>query len=410
MSQFSGSRRSRKAVDRPKKPYKEFPLSPHASGAWQKKIRGKVHYFGKWAHRVKGKLERVPCDGWEDALRLYKEQADDLHSGRKPRVKSDGLNVAELCNHFLTSKTRKRDAGELSVRMYDEYEKITDLLIKEFGNTRIVDDLNAEDFSKLRAEMATRWGPIRLGNSITRVKSVFKFGIENGLVERMVRYGSEFKKPDKSVLRRHKAKQPPKMIEAENLRKLIASADTAMKAMVLLGLNAGLGNQDCASLPKTALNLKDGWLDYPRPKTGISRRCPLWMETIKAIKQALEDRKDPKNNDYYGLVFLSERGTQCVRALKTSRVDLVAIQFGKLLKKLGLHREGLGFYTLRHIFRTVADAARDPVAIDLIMGHADPSMGAHYRERIDDARLQAVVDHVHGWLFGTGDHKEGGVA
>jgi hypothetical protein len=123
MSQSSGSRRSRKAVARPKKPYKNFPLSPHASGAWQKKIRGKVHYFGKWARRVNGKLVRVHKDGWEEALRLYKERADDLHAGRKPRAKSDGINVAELCNDFLTSKTRKRNAGELSVRMYDEYEK-----------------------------------------------------------------------------------------------------------------------------------------------------------------------------------------------------------------------------------------------------------------------------------------------
>jgi hypothetical protein len=43
--------RSRKAADRPKKPFPEFPLSPLPSGAWQKKINGKIHYFGnrQWA-------------------------------------------------------------------------------------------------------------------------------------------------------------------------------------------------------------------------------------------------------------------------------------------------------------------------------------------------------------------------
>src|SRR3954465_6010605 len=106
-------RRSRKGNDRPKKPYPDYPLTPHASGAWQKKIRGKVHYFGKWGRRVNGRLERIPGDGWEEALRLYKEVADDLHAGRTPRVKGDGLTVADLCNAFLTAKLRKRTSGEL---------------------------------------------------------------------------------------------------------------------------------------------------------------------------------------------------------------------------------------------------------------------------------------------------------
>jgi hypothetical protein len=39
------------------------------------------------------------------------------------------------------------------------------------------------------------------------------------------------------------------------------------------------------------------------------------------------------------------------------------------------------------------------------MGHSDSSMGAAYRERIDDARLKAVADHVRQWLFPA---KKGG--
>jgi hypothetical protein len=158
MSQSSRKRRPRKAAGRPKKPYPEFPLSPHASGAWQKKIRGKVHYFGRWANRVDGKLVRIEGDGWKEALELYKAWADDLHAGRTPRVKGDGLTVAHLCNAFLNAKHRKVASGELSARAMMEYREITDRVVAAFGKNRLVDDLAADDFEALRADMTERWG------------------------------------------------------------------------------------------------------------------------------------------------------------------------------------------------------------------------------------------------------------
>jgi integrase len=391
--------RSRKAADRPKKPYPDFPLTPHASGAWQKKIRGKIHYFGKWARRVNGKLVRIEGDSWKEALDLYKAQADDLHAGRTPRVKGDELTVAGLCNQFLTAKLRKRTSGELGSRMFVEYKETTDLLVAAFGKDRPVDDLAADDFEALRAAMAERWGPVRLGNAITRVKSVFKYALDNGLIARPIRYGSEFKKPDKAVLRRHRAKNGEKMLEADQVRTLVEAAGVPLRAMILLGINCGFGNHDVASLPFSALDLEAEWVDFPRPKTGIPRRCPLWPETVAAIREALAERPTPKDQADAGIVFLMPSGRRWARNTEKSFTSCLAVHVGELMKKLDMRRDGIGFYTLRHVFRTVADAARDPVAIDLIMGHSDPSMGGHYRERIDDSRLQAVVDHVRAWLF-----------
>jgi integrase len=410
-SNSTRKRRSGKAADRPKKPYPDFPLTPHPSGSWQKKIRGKIHYFGRWARRVSGKLERIEGDGWKDALEEYKAVADDLHAGRPPRVKGDALTVAELCNRFLTAKLRKRETGELGPRMFAEYREMTDLIVAAFGTTRRVDDLAAEDFEALRAQMSERWGLVRLGNAITRVKSIFKYALDNGLLDRPPRFGSEFRKPEKSVLRRHRAQNGKKMLEANELRRLIDAAGVPLQAMILLGLNAGFGNYDCATLPSSALDLDAGWVDFPRPKTGIARRCPLWLETVSAIREALAERPAPKDTADADLVFLQRSGRRWVRNTEKSRSDNVSVQFFELLKKLGLHRDRIGFYALRHVFRTVADVARDPVAIDLIMGHADPSMGGHYRERVDDSRLRAVTDHVRQWLFGESpddgaDHPE----
>jgi hypothetical protein len=64
-----------------------------------------------------------------------------------------------------------------------------------------------------------------------------------------------------------------------------------------------------------------------------------------------------------------------------------------------VYRRGRGFRALRHTFETVASGSRDQIAVDHIMGHEAGSMAATYRERIERDRLQAVVDHVHDWLW-----------
>jgi integrase len=385
---------------RPKKPYPDFPLTPHPSGAWQKHIRGKIHYFGRWARRVGGKLVRVEGDGWQEALEAYRAVADDLHAGRTPRPQTDGLTVAVLCNRFLNAKLHKLQAGELEARSFGEYREATDLIVAAFGRSRLVDDLAADDFESLRASMAKRWGPVRLSRVITRVKSVFKYAFNNGLIDRPPRYGDGFNKPGKSVLRRHRAANGQRMLEPADLHRLIEAASKPLRAMILLGLNAGLGNTDLATLPLAALDLDNGWVDFPRPKTGIERRAPLWSETIAALRTAIAARPTPRDRADAGLVFLMRTGRRWVRDTEKSRMNGVSIAFCALLRRCGLYRAGLSFYALRHVFRTIADAARDPVAIDLIMGHTDSSMASHYRERVDDSRLRAVTEHVRTWLFG----------
>jgi integrase len=411
MSKSISSRASGKAPTKPKKPYAEFPLTPHASGKWMKKIRGHIHYFGQWARRLENVLVPIEGeDGWKPALEEYKKVADDLHAGRTPRVSTDGLTVKALFNHFLTAKQRKVDAGELTSMLQYDYRVICEFAAKQFGAERLVEDLASDDFALLRAAMARKWGPVRLANSITRLKSAFKHGYEAGLMDRPVRYGAEFDKPSASVLRRHKAKQPVQMLEAQDVRKLLESAGVMLKGMILLGINCGFGNADCAELPESAVNLDTGWVDFPRPKTGIVRRCPLWPETVQAIRAALKVRPKPDKPRDVGRVFLSEAGTMLVtRSRKGNTKDLVAYAFTALLKATEIYRKRLGFYTLRHVFETVGGEAKDQIAVDVIMGHADHSMAANYRERVDDARLRAVVNHVRAWLW-PDRAEEGGKA
>jgi integrase len=383
---------------RPSKPTPEFPLFPHAAGVWAKKIRGKFHYFGPW-------------DDPDGALRKYLDQKDDLHAGRTPRPDPEGVTVKDVANAFLDHKRDKMAAGELSVRTWAKYKEVTDLLVSRLGKSRPVADLRPDDFAKLKNAMAKRWGPLRVSDFVQHIRSVFKHAFDAEIIDRPVRFGPGFARPSQKVLRLHKAKQGKKLFAAEEVRKLHGAAGPQLKAMILLGINCGFGNADCGNLPLSALDLDGGWIDFPRPKTGIPRRCPLWPETVAALKEALAKRPEPKSGENAALAFLSQRGTPIVSVREKDRTDGIAVQFGALLKRLGINgRKGLGFYTLRHTFRTVADEARDQPAADFIMGYESPHVSTVYRERISDERLKVVTDHVHGWLFPAAKEAPAGPA
>jgi integrase len=377
---------------KPSKPYPDFPLTAHPAGYWCKKIRGKIHYFGPWADP----------DG---ALAKYNEQKEDLHAGRKPREAAAGTTVKDLANAFLNHKKAQLDGGELSPRTWDGYKGACDFLVARLGKGRLAADLGPDDFSALRNRLAGRYGPHGLGTAVQCIRCICKYAFDAGLIGRPVRYGPGFKRPSKETLRLHKAKEGPKLFAAEEIRRLIGAAGTPMKAMLLLGINAGFGNADCGRLPLSALDLDRGWVDYPRPKTGIARRAPLWPETVEAIREALAGRPVPKNEEHAGLVFVTQRGLAWA---KETNDCPVAKETAKLLRRLGLTgRKGLGFSTLRHTFRTVAVEAKDQPAADYIMGHEVPHMSVVDRETISDARLRAVADHVRAWLFGGPGKVEG---
>jgi integrase len=378
----------RTAQAKPDKPYPEFPLFPHATGRWAKKIRGKLVYFGPWSDP----------DG---ALTKYLDQKDALHAGRKPRQEIEGVTLKDVANAYLNQKSALMNAGELSRRTWVEYKATTDLLIKAFGKQRLVADLGPDDFASLRTKMSKKWGPHRLAKMIQYVRSVFKHAFEAGLLPAPVRFGPGFARPTKKTIRLHRAEQGPKLFSAGEIRSLVDAASVQLRAMIMLGANCGFGNSDVGNLPRAALDLEHGWVNYPRPKTGVNRRCPLWAETVHALKDVLARRPTPKDPADDGLVFITKYGLSWNKETSTNPVSQ---ETAKLLRQLKINgRKGLGFYTLRHTFRTIADEAKDQPAVDHIMGHARDDMASVYRERIGDDRLSAVADHVRRWLFGGSD-------
>ncbi|MFH1922440.1 MAG: site-specific integrase [Planctomycetota bacterium] len=378
------------ARKKPKKPYPDFPLFPHASGRWAKKIRQQFKYFGP--------VTDDPDGGAMAALERYQAVAVDLHAGRTPRVQTgDGLIVADLCNRFLTTKECALDGGEIVHSTFGNYLRCCQQVVEFFGRNRLVEDLAADDFEQFRAALAATKGPSYLALEITQVKVLFRYAHDQGLIAAPVRYGQSFNKPSQRVLRKNRAEGPSKMFTPVELRQMIGAADQPLKAFVLLGLNCAFGPADLARIPQKAIDLESGWIVYARPKTGVDRRIPLWGETVAAVQEAWSNQASASPTHDH-LAFVTVQGGPW--ASREGKGGMITMRFRRLLRSLDLHRPGVGHYSLRHIFRTVADETLDFPAVNLIMGHVDRTMGATYRERIADDRLVAVVEHVRGWLFG----------
>ena len=395
MSKSTKASPTRKSQQKPKKPRPDFPLFPHATKRWCKKIRGQHHYFGRW-------------DDPDAALQKYLDEKDDLYAGRTPRVASDGLTVADLANRFLTAKKQFLDLGEITLGTWRSYHEECETVVATFGKNRRVDDLASDDFARLRAVLSTgqngKLCPSTIKNRLWRVISLFKYAHDSRLVDIPVHFGPDFKIPPKREFRKFRQSRGKRVFEAHELRAVLDSATQPLKTMILLACNGGLGQTDIANLPLSAIDFEDGWLDYPRPKTAIERRIPLWRESVESLQEAIAMRpvaRESVDDDMCFLTCGGRRWTRYSDSEKRAWVDEIKKIFGKLLRELGINgKVDRNFYAIRHTFQTIAEESCDLTAVKHVMGHVDASMSGVYRERISDERLRAVVDVVHRWLFG----------
>jgi len=387
---------------KPKKPFPTFPLTAHPNGQWCKKVRGKVRFFGVWADP-------------KSALEEYNRQAADLHAGRVPAMRaSDRLTVKELANAYLATQKAKAERAMISPHWFDDCARTLKDFTAHVGKDRPWDDLRPDDFAQYRLSLYDRYGTCTVDRYITVVRAAFKHGFDTDLMDRPVRFGGLFNKPSKKEQRISRTERErengKRLFEPRQIKMLLSEARQPLRAMILLGINGGFGNTDCAELPISAVNLKQRTIEYPRPKTAVQRVVPLWPETVKALRGVLEnERPKARRPESEGLVFLTAQGNPWRQgelrersdgeSPKVRRIDAVSAAFGKLLDELKMRRAGLGFYALRHTFRTWADETNDQHAIHLIMGHSIPGMSGIYVEKIDTSRLREVTDHVRKRLF-----------
>ncbi|MBI2480039.1 MAG: hypothetical protein HYV60_15835, partial [Planctomycetia bacterium] len=271
------SQRERKPAQAKKKPETKFPLQYHkGSGNYRKKIKGKDYYFGKDP---------------DAALKAYQEfkNAPDDDGSRTPRDRDD-CELLYLVNHFLTSKAAKVDSKEITNRQFRDYKKTAERMLKHLGKSTSVSGIRPTDLDRLRRALSKTLGLVALGNEVTRVRSILLYASENSLIKHPLKFG-DFKRPKKDAIELAKLDNGPRMFEADEICKLLAIAEVQMKCMILLGINAGIGNSDIGRLPVKVIDFQSGWLVYPRRKNARERRVPLWQETIAAIRDVMNAKK-----------------------------------------------------------------------------------------------------------------------
>lgn len=373
----------------PKRLQNSFPLRPHVSGKFRKTIDGRDYYFGRVT-------DGKPADAAE-ALRQFNAIKSDLMAGHDPPATSKpGESLEWLCNHFMDDRS-----GRVTKRSLDEYHAAAKRMLACLGKTRNINKLGPLDFESLLASYPATWGQTRRDNEIGRVRTILNHAWNIRAIDAPLFLGERFKQSSKRDRRKQRAvrrrKGLNKQFSAAEVAAMVDAAGVQLRAMILLGINAGFNCADCGQLETSYIDLESGWLDYERDKTFIRRTAKLWPETIEAIQLASEIRRAPNLDRYAGRVFITKYGHPWYR--ESERVSPISQATTKLIKELGFYRPGVSFTALREMCKTIGRNV-DEAACKVVLGHdSDVEIGDIYSQYFDRSRIEAVCDGIRSWYM-----------
>ena len=128
---------------------------------------------------------------------------------------------------------------------------------------------------------------------------------------------------------------------------------------------AGLVFRDRQLVSHTAVRCGLNWSTYCVQPLGPAQHREMSGTQISYSQRSLVNR--------------GQRKLRIVQSQKKTR---------KLLDKLGIHRKRVGFYALRHTFKTIGGESRDQVAVDHIVGHVDQSVQDYSSPKCKRGRLR----------------------
>lgn len=382
----------------------DFPLTRCKYGKsgvrYRKIIRGQHFYFGNG-----GDADDALADYL--ATRHHLELGKTLAEARELAARAEGkpgsrVTVDELANRYLADRIAAQTAGRLQEQTLRDYKHAARLLIGCVGRSTVVDELTPNDFARMQRELHKGRQLQTVKNLIVNIKIIFNFAYDRDLIDRPVKYGRSFHVSSREI-KRSKVDTPTFYFSAPELRELIDEADDRTRAMILLGINGGLGNRDVAMLRERHIDFDSGWINYPRRKTGQARSFPMWPETAEALKLVIKNRPLAKSSDEFDCVFIGRNGRVLYREHGHNQVRRT---FRALLDRVGVFPTGSGFYTLRRTFITIGRKTGRALCVKYIAGHVMSDITDRYDATADNAAevfdpngLVEVVKYVRTWLL-----------
>ncbi len=383
---------------------RQVKLTLRTDGRYCARIIGKIYYLGRDYSNAMGEHSRI---------------TKALKAGQYPSpavVTPSRATVKDVSDRFLFKCLTRKNAGTMKGGTFDDYfDALSDFAgVADIRGVPLrgvaVDDLVPDDFAAARSlwSVTRKLGPWALDRNVQAVRTMFNDALKHRLIERQPFYADSFHKSASSEkqAKRHAAERERgyRKFTVKEIKALVGKAKGAMRAFVLLGLNGGMYAADVAGLRTADIQKEDRqWVvNIVRNKTLIRWKFVLWPETLKAIRAAQSTENES------GLLFLTVHGNPWHReqsharkrkpgVTKSSDTNSIALMFNRLLNRIGIKRDGVGFGAFRATHTSAVGSHPDRTAQKWVRGHKVDSIEHHY-DVPEIARLKSVTDLAHALL------------
>lgn len=372
--------------------------------------KGWVKYINGKTRRIAGQVDAAEAD------RAYEARMTELWADAPPKRAGGGgagagrfqddAPIGRLFDEYIHIRRTGGGIKPSTIRTYEDcLQSFLSALPADVRFSEVKDDPYA--FTQIHAKWKAKHSVAQLFKRITVVRMAFRWLRENNFISELPKWG-DFKQPKAKELKKaanlwHQASGGASFDAAE-VKRLLAGADTQMRAMILLAINGGYGNSDCSELPVALVDFQGGWIDYARGKTGNNRRLPLWPETIAALRDAI--KISTRDGYAFGTLANPRNGRPGGLPLVRDGDDRISVNFAKLCAACGCHRDGISFYGLRRTFATFASMYGPTLFVKRITGHCsddeDRIIDNHYiRGDVDKMLIQIVQGVRRELISGT---------